>query len=395
MKRTQPLRTSAVARFTGESDLPGTIAAADFPTGHRTAEYDFLLHSGVVWPKLSQAVADALRLNVEPHEVLLSTRAIEPQVYIEAVANSIGVQFLRPGQPPLGPTTLVDGTDLPPRMLAAMAHDHRARGQAMALATPEVLDSLEIEAVRGARLKRAVRGLRRLDPELSAAGPIRLWQLIALLVLIGLIIGGTVVAPSATRATLMACVSVPFFLVVLFRVVVLLTVIARKEQTPKPRLNPNRDRHLPAYSLLVPMFRETAVLPDLVEALSQLDYPAAKLDCMLVLEAADRATITAARSMTLPPFMRIVVVPDCLPRTKPKALNYAMQLAHGDFITVFDAEDVPDPQQLRKAVQAFAAGGPDVACVQASLAIHNAKASWLTRGIMAQTPEEIAGISTT
>ncbi|MEQ1613264.1 MAG: glycosyltransferase family 2 protein, partial [Hyphomicrobiaceae bacterium] len=94
----------------------------------------------------------------------------------------------------------------------------------------------------------------------------------------------------------------------------------------------------------------------------------------------------------LPPFMRIVVVPDCLPRTKPKALNYAMQLARGDFVTVFDAEDVPDPQQLRKAVLAFATGGANVVCVQASLAIHNARASWLTRQFSLEYSALFAGL---
>lgn len=392
MKQTPLLRITAVARLTGESDPPDAKVADVFSTTQRTIEYGFLLDQELDHAALDRAIIDAARLDVEPHSVILSTGMIAAQSYVEALADALGVQCLRPGQPPLGPTTLVDGTDLSPRVLAAMAHDHRLRGQAMALVTPEVLDSLEVEDVRGARLKRAVRGLRRLDPELSAAGPIRLWQLIALLIMVGLVIGGAIVAPAATRATLMACVAIPFFLVVLFRLVVLLTVIADIGEGGRPAPGVNRDRHLPAYSVMVPMFREQAVLPDLVEALSKLDYPAAKLDCMLVLEAADRETVAVARTMTLPPFMRIVVVPDCLPRTKPKALNYAIQLARGDFITVFDAEDVPDPRQLRKAVRAFAAGGPDVVCVQASLAIHNARASWLTRQFALEYSALFAGL---
>ncbi|MEQ1615029.1 MAG: hypothetical protein ABL904_19950, partial [Hyphomicrobiaceae bacterium] len=173
MKRTQPLRINAVARFTGESDPPGTIAADDFSARRRAVEYRFLLGPRIDSATLDRAIARAALLNVEPHAVLLSSGTIPPQAYVEALAAWIGVQYLAPGQPPLGSTTLVDGTDLPPSMLTALAQDHRARGQAMALATPEVLDSLEVEQVRGARLKRAVRGLRRLDPELSAAGPIR------------------------------------------------------------------------------------------------------------------------------------------------------------------------------------------------------------------------------
>jgi cellulose synthase/poly-beta-1,6-N-acetylglucosamine synthase-like glycosyltransferase len=167
---------------------------------------------------------------------------------------------------------------------------------------------------------------------------------------------------------------------VVFRVVVLFTLLGDiVSPLGRSRRNSIADCDLPSYSVLVPLFREVAVLPDLVDALGRIDHPPAKLDCMLVLEASDRATITAARAIALPPFMRIVVVPDCAPRTKPKALNYALQLARGELVAVYDAEDVPDPGQLRAAVQAFAAGGQRVVCVQAELAIHNASDSWITR----------------
>ena len=48
-------------------------------------------------------------------------------------------------------------------------------------------------------------------------------------------------------------------------------------------------------------------------------------------------------------------------------------------MAVFDAEDRPDPGQLRAALDAFRAHGDDVACVQASLCINNVAESWLTR----------------
>jgi glycosyltransferase XagB len=174
-------------------------------------------------------------------------------------------------------------------------------------------------------------------------------------------------------------ISLPFFMVVLFRLVALWSTVRGDSFDRLARALPRLEHELPHYSVLVPLFREAAVLPDLIKALSLLDYPAEKLDCVLILEASDAPTITLARQLQLPPFIRILVVPDCEPRTKPKALNYALQTASGSFVAVYDAEDIPDPAQLRKAVAAFDAGGPNVVCVQARLAIHNAQKSWLTR----------------
>lgn len=67
------------------------------------------------------------------------------------------------------------------------------------------------------------------------------------------------------------------------------------------------------------------------------------------------------------------------PQTKPRALNAGLMAARGEFVTVYDAEDRPDPAQLRLAVEAFRRGGPELACVQAKLAIDNLGDGWLVR----------------
>ena len=374
------MRPQPVKRFPAEIDSNSTEPGSQAALALRHREYAFLLTAQVDPAQLAGAIERAARLSVEPHEVLLAEGFLTPQRYVEAVAAYVGVAPLRIGQLPLGPVDLVDGTALAPWALMSLADEMTTQGRTVVLATPDAIDSLEVRQVRGARLRTAVRGLRGLDPELSAAGPVRLWQLVALLVIVGLVVGGGFIAPLPTRTVLMVCVSLPFFAVVVFRVVVLFTLLGDiVSPFGRSRRSSIADGDLPSYSVLVPLFREVAVLPDLVDALSRIDYPPAKLECMLVLEASDRATIAAARAITLPPFMRIVVVPDCTPRTKPKALNYALQLARGELVAVYDAEDVPDPGQLRAAVQAFAAGGQRVVCVQAELAIHNASDSWITR----------------
>jgi cellulose synthase/poly-beta-1,6-N-acetylglucosamine synthase-like glycosyltransferase len=118
--------------------------------------------------------------------------------------------------------------------------------------------------------------------------------------------------------------------------------------------------------------------------LRRLDYPAAKLDIKLILEADDRRTVAAARALRLPGNFEIIVVPSCQPRTKPKALNYALPSARGEFVVIYDAEDRPEPGQLRRALGAFRAGPPNLVAVQARLNLYNARESWLTRQFTAE-----------
>ena len=126
--------------------------------------------------------------------------------------------------------------------------------------------------------------------------------------------------------------------------------------TPEPPAISDRD--LPMYTILVPAFGEANVIADLIGHLSAVDYPADRLEVILLLEEVDRETIDAALHAGLPGFVRIVVVPDGQPRTKPKACNVGLQFARGEFLVIFDAEDRPDPDQLRRAAAAFAPPAP-------------------------------------
>ena len=109
------------------------------------------------------------------------------------------------------------------------------------------------------------------------------------------------------------------------------------------------------------------------------DYPAAKLDIKLILERVDAATLAAVGKLKLRPPFEVIVVPDRQPRTKPKALNYALAFARGDYVCVYDAEDLPEPLQLREALRAMAAEPDRIGCVQSRLMIDNLAAGWLTR----------------
>ena len=139
------------------------------------------------------------------------------------------------------------------------------------------------------------------------------------------------------------------------------------------------DHELPVYTVLVPAYQEPNVVARLVSGLAALDYPADKLDIMLLLEQDDHETIAAAEAVCGATPVRIVLVPPSEPRTKPKACNFGLFEARGELVTIYDAEDRPEPLQLRRAVVAFQRGGHDLACLQARLSYHNAEQNLLTR----------------
>ena len=144
----------------------------------------------------------------------------------------------------------------------------------------------------------------------------------------------------------------------------------------EPVLRRPPDEELPHYSILIPLRSEAAMVPQLFEAMWALDYPPARLDIKFVVEAASVETIAAVRGRLVDPRVSLVPVPDAAPRTKPKALDFALPLCAGDFVVVYDAEDIPDPDQLWKAAVRFR-DAPDLVCLQARLVIDNADRSWL------------------
>jgi cellulose synthase/poly-beta-1,6-N-acetylglucosamine synthase-like glycosyltransferase len=103
-----------------------------------------------------------------------------------------------------------------------------------------------------------------------------------------------------------------------------------------------------------------------------------------VLEADDGETIGALAGLDLGHPFEVITAPDVGPRTKPKALNVALPFARGRFTVIYDAEDRPEPDQLRRAFAAFEAGGDRLACVQARLTIDNTADGWLARMFTAE-----------
>jgi hypothetical protein len=171
-----------------------------------------------------------------------------------------------------------------------------------------------------------------------------------------------------------------------FAASVALRLAAMAAGAPARAPAPLDERDLPVYSIIAPLYREARVAARLVDALDAIDYPRCKLDIKIVVERDDLETLTALARMRLPSRYDVIVAPPGAPATKPRALNVALPFARGDLIVIYDAEDAPAPDQLRRAAARFCED-PAVDCLQARLVVDNIDDSWLTSGIRAQTPQ--------
>jgi cellulose synthase/poly-beta-1,6-N-acetylglucosamine synthase-like glycosyltransferase len=254
------------------------------------------------------------------------------------------------------------------------------------------MTSAIIRGYAGGIATRAANGICQRNPRFSAATGFIGWQLAALATIVGLFLGAAAFAPAEMVLLYGGVLSFMFLIVIALRVGAAIHAVNRRllrASTPAKLLC---DADLPHYTVLVALFREARMLPQLVRALAAMDYPAAKLDIKLVLEEVDAETIACARALKLPPHFEIVVVPDGAPRTKPRALNYALQFARGDLLVIYDAEDRPDPRQLRLAATHFADAPPEVVCLQAQLTFHNHARNWLAKQFTIEYASLFGGI---
>jgi cellulose synthase/poly-beta-1,6-N-acetylglucosamine synthase-like glycosyltransferase len=230
-------------------------------------------------------------------------------------------------------------------------------------------------------LSQAVDGLRLAHPELSAhrvlsRGQRRIAVTLGVLGLMGLLVD-----PLATLHAVLGLITFAYAAAVWYRWRCFRRgadgdcVVRISDEDA--RAHPSAD--LPRYTILVPAYREPEVIQTLLKNIAAMDYPRRKLEVLMLLEADDWETKAAIRRARPSKYVRVIVVPPSEPRTKPKACNYGLQLATGDIVTIYDAEDRPDPLQLRKAAIALAELPRDVVCLQAALGYHNFAQNRITK----------------
>jgi len=227
------------------------------------------------------------------------------------------------------------------------------------------LAALAEEPMMDAARHRLMRHWPRAAGQADAPRAARIGFVLALIALLA----GVTLAPWVNAALFLPVVGLALLIPALLR---LAAAVSRPPQAPPAPLLPDSD--LPVYTVLVPLRDEADMVGQLAAALRRIDYPPEKLDVLFVVETRSLSTVAAVQQELTDPRFELVLVPDALPRTKPKALNYALPLVRGEHVVVYDAEDIPEPGQLRLAASTFAAR-PELMCLQAELVIDNASES--------------------
>lgn len=254
-------------------------------------------------------------------------------------------------------------------------HRYPSIAERIAVVAPGTLRAALLTRARPLLAERAISRLFEHHPHLSARIVANAAQGFGLGLFAALTLVGLVSHPSHVLVMLHCLFSIGFLSCVLLRMIA--AVRAQPPQVDLP-ISHSPD-NLPVYSVLVPLFKESDVVPDLLIALGRLVWPRSKLEIKLILEEDDFDTLQTLQAQELRSNVEVITVPNLGPRTKPKALTYCMPVISGEFVAVYDAEDAPHPAQLLEAWNKFSANDKSLACLQAPLHIRNGNLNMLTR----------------
>lgn len=351
-------------------------------------EIAFLARHGVPPSSLAEATRIAGRIGVDPSRQVIASGLVAETDFYRALADELGLQFLD-GSPPLRAGGEIAA--ILRQGVARIRADSRAPFTFVLAPTGAALRRLLVTGLRdrpdvaivtpaalAASLRRAnamqiagsaawldETGLGRTSARAGTNWP----QKALAFGLAACLPALAVLEPVATLTATSLALSPLFLGLLMLRLGAVL-------EKPAPDLWHEHgwqvdDARLPVYTVTVPLLREEKVLDKIVTAMAALDYPPAKLDIRLLIEESDAVLRAAVAERDLPPQIEVVIVPNGQPRTKPRALNVALAEARGALFTIYDAEDVPDPRQLRLAAARFLRSGPELVCLQARLVIDN------------------------
>ncbi len=230
-------------------------------------------------------------------------------------------------------------------------------------------------------VKSAVFELLNNDNASSALTTFTSGQLIFIFGFIGLLAAGLVLNFKITSIILNVIMSTFFLLTITFKL--FLSLVGSKfelyQAVTRSELKAINDDELPVYTIHLPVYKEDKLIKKLIWNLQSIDYPRDRLDIKLLIEEDDDKTLNAVRNLDFPAIFEVIVVPFHMPKTKPKACNYGLHFSRGTFLTIYDAEDIPDTDQLKKVVAMFNKLPEEYICVQCALNYFNRNENFLTR----------------
>ncbi len=390
---TKPEVSARSAFFSERVNLSSSHPNAYTP--YLSSEYDLLLKCGVPESVLLQACEHAFVQGVSLDEYMLAEELITETLLYYTLSQILRRPFVEydvrlenvqaPRSQLMSGVVLVLEGGAAFRYLAAprgrasrgLLQNRNNRRAELAITTPSHLKKLVTEQSRLALVKQASMGLWFQAPELSARGRPSKGQYAFAGGSIFMLSFLSVLDIRAALDMMSLCFSFLFFIFVLLRLLAIW--VSGEHDTDTPPQTGLPDFMLPRYTIIAALYHEARVAEKLTRALAAMDYPPAKLDILIVLEEDDHETCAALSKLRLPPRFQIILAPKGNPRTKPRALNIALPYARGEYIAIYDAEDEPEPLQLRLAAAKFSSSGPDLACVQARLCVENTTDSVLSR----------------
>lgn len=389
----EPLRHTAFARPRATTSTPLHL--------WRRIRQEVLSRGLLDRQSLGKALRSARDLRVSVLDVLIADGFIRPEALGEVLAIVSGRPFLDGG--PLSISQ--EAARLLPRAVAAshLIAPLAVEGGTVHVATANPFDAAALDAVRAAlgafpvvhvatpgRIREALFQLYRqadqidittnLDSSVSASRVLAAWQKIVAPLVVVAVVAALGTSMKATVTTLAATAIAFYSISALYRLSLILRSLAGRRQLviSEQAIESLSGADLPSYTLLVPLYHEGSIVQQLLSSIAGLDYPKSKLEVLLLLEEDDDDTRRATARLTLPPYVHVLLVPPDGPRGKPKALNYGLLYARGTHCVIYDAEDVPEPDQLKKAVVAFKRSDERTACVQSRLDFYNGDQNWLT-----------------
>ena len=230
-------------------------------------------------------------------------------------------------------------------------------------------------------VKSSVYELLRRDPSSSASITFTSPQLIFIFAVIAITTIGLVLRFKDTSIIINVIISMFFLVAIIFKLFLALvgSRFELHQAVTKTDVRNIVDEELPQYTILLPVYKEDKLIKKLIWNLQSLDYPREQLDVKLLIEEDDDKTLQAVQNLDFPAVFEVIVVPFHMPKTKPKACNYGLHFSKGKYLTIYDAEDIPDTDQLKKVVALFAKLPERYICIQSALNYFNRNENFLTR----------------
>ena len=383
----------------GPDHAGSTLVRVNKRDRNANAEAQFFLSCGIGKPHVNAASEAAQRNATTIEKELIAEGLIDPELYYSWLARELGLSYINQIDPDevirLQSTDVLLHRDGPLQLSRAGSHvtamvpqardlaDHRARlaempslRNTLVVASPATIRKAVWQAGANDRVRKITFELDQDQRDVSARRVMTGLQGFFMSLAVYVVATGLMHWPIPALVVLHVGLTIVFSGGILLRVSAL--VASGFKMARPPPAEPAEVSGLPVYTVLVALHDEADMVPAIVSRISALRWPRSLLDIKYVCEADDEATIRALQRQYLAPNSEIVRTPYFGPRTKPKALQYALQGAQGSLVAVYDAEDKPAPGQLLEAWTEFRNGDPRLGCLQAPLAIANLRTSWIS-----------------